>query len=150
MISQKIQKALQGSSAIRAMFVEGNELAARVGRENVYDFSLGNPATPAPAALNDSIRDLLDEADKKGAAGSLELHGYMENAGYTDVRAAIAENLNKRFGTKFDYHNVTMTVGAASLSRILLVAVLLPIGCAMLAKRGGNIAALTADLQKAG
>ena len=35
MISQKIQKALQGSSAIRAMFVEGNELAARVGRENV-------------------------------------------------------------------------------------------------------------------
>ena len=81
MISQKIQKALQGSSAIRAMFVEGNELAARVGRENVYDFSLGNPATPAPAALNDSIRDLLDEADKKGAAGSLELHGYMENAG---------------------------------------------------------------------
>ena len=26
MISQKIQKALQGSSAIRAMFVEGNEL----------------------------------------------------------------------------------------------------------------------------
>ena len=51
MISKKIQKALQGSSAIRAMFVEGNELAARVGRENVYDFSLGNPATPAPASV---------------------------------------------------------------------------------------------------
>lgn len=38
MISKKIQKALAGSSAIRAMFVEGNELAAKVGRENVYDF----------------------------------------------------------------------------------------------------------------
>ena len=60
MISQKIQKALQGSSAIRAMFVEGNELAARVGRENVYDFSLGNPATPAPAALNEAIKQLVD------------------------------------------------------------------------------------------
>lgn len=63
MISQKIQKALQGSSAIRAMFVEGNELAARVGRENVYDFSLGNPATPAPAALNEAIKQLVDETD---------------------------------------------------------------------------------------
>ena len=60
MISQKIQKALQGSSAIRAMFVEGNELAARVGRENVYDFSLGNPATPAPAALNEAIKQLVE------------------------------------------------------------------------------------------
>ena len=59
MISKKIQKALAGSSAIRAMFVEGNELAAKVGRENVYDFSLGNPATPAPAALNEAVRDLV-------------------------------------------------------------------------------------------
>ena len=75
MISKKIQKALAGSSAIRAMFVEGNELAAKVGRENVYDFSLGNPATPAPAALNEAVRDLVDELDP------LTLHGYMDNAG---------------------------------------------------------------------
>ena len=113
MVSKRIQKALLGNSAIRAMFVEGKAMAEKYGAENVYDFSLGNPATPAPAALNDSIRDLLDEADKKGAAGSLELHGYMENAGYKDVREAIAANLNKRFGTAFDDHNIVMTVGAA-------------------------------------
>lgn len=107
MISKKIEKALQGSSAIRAMFVEGKQMAEKYGAENVYDFSLGNPATPAPAAFNTAIKELVDETDP------LVLHGYMENAGYTDVRAAIAENLNKRFGTKFDYHNVTMTVGAA-------------------------------------
>ena len=104
MISQKIQKALQGSSAIRAMFVEGNELAARVGRENVYDFSLGNPATPAPAALNEAIKQLVDETDP------LVLHGYMDNAGYPDVRQAVAENLNRRFGTAFTSHNIVMTV----------------------------------------
>ena len=103
MISQKIQKALQGSSAIRAMFVEGNELAARVGRENVYDFSLGNPATPAPAALNEAIKQLVDETDP------LVLHGYMDNAGYPDVRQAVAENLNKRFAT----HNYTFIWGMA-------------------------------------
>ena len=64
MISKKIQKALQGSSAIRAMFVEGNELAAKVGRENVYDFSLGNPATPAPAALNEAIKECLEKQEE--------------------------------------------------------------------------------------
>lgn len=120
MISKKIQKALQGNSAIRAMFVEGKQMAAKYGAENVYDFSLGNPATPAPASLNQSIKDLLDEVD------SLEIHGYMENAGYPDVRAAIAENLNKRFGTDFDFHNIIMTVGAAGGLNIIFKTILDP------------------------
>ena len=76
MVSKRIQKALLGNSAIRAMFVEGKAMAEKYGAENVYDFSLGNPATPAPAALNNSIRDLLDEADKK-------LHKVLWN--YTDI-----------------------------------------------------------------
>lgn len=126
MVSKRIQKALLGNSAIRAMFVEGKAMAEKYGAENVYDFSLGNPATPAPAALNNSIRDLLDEADKKGAAGSLELHGYMENAGYKDVRDAIAANLNKRFGTAFDGHNIVMTVGAAGGLNIIFKTILDP------------------------
>lgn len=126
MVSKRIQKALLGNSAIRAMFVEGKAMAEKYGAENVYDFSLGNPATPAPAALNNSIRDLLDEADKKGASGSLELHGYMENAGYKDVREAIAENLNKRFGTAFDGHNIVMTVGAAGGLNIFFKTILDP------------------------
>ena len=126
MVSKRIQKALLGNSAIRAMFVEGKAMAEKYGAENVYDFSLGNPATPAPAALNDSIRDLLDEADKKGAAGSLELHGYMENAGYKDVREAIEANLNKSFGTAFDDHNIVMTVGAAGGLNIIFKTVLDP------------------------
>ena len=63
MISKKIEKALQGSSAIRAMFVEGKQMAEKYGAENVYDFSLGNPATPAPAAFNTAIKELVDETD---------------------------------------------------------------------------------------
>lgn len=120
MISKKIQKALAGSSAIRAMFVEGNELAAKVGRENVYDFSLGNPATPAPAALNEAVRELVDELDP------LTLHGYMDNAGYPDVRQAVADNLNRRFGTAFDAHNIIMTVGAAGGLNIIFKTILDP------------------------
>ena len=41
MVSKKIQAAFAGSSAIRAMFVEGKEMAKKYGAENVYDFSLG-------------------------------------------------------------------------------------------------------------
>ncbi len=120
MVSKKIQEALKGSSAIRAMFVEGKELAAKVGKENVYDFSLGNPATPAPEAVNQAIRDLLSEEDM------LTLHGYMDNSGYEDVREAVAQNLNKRFGTAFDYHNVIMTVGAAGGLNIIFKTILDP------------------------
>lgn len=125
MISKRIEKAMQGNSAIRAMFMEGKEMAEKFGAENVYDFSLGNPATPAPAALNDAIRALLDESDTK-EGGSLELHGYMSNSGYEDVRGAIAENLNKRFGTKFDFHNIVMTVGAAGGLNIIFKTILDP------------------------
>ena len=40
MVSKQIEKALEGNSAIRAMFEEGKEMAQKFGAENVYDFSL--------------------------------------------------------------------------------------------------------------
>ena len=120
MLSKKIKAALEGSSAIRAMFVEGKELAARVGAENVFDFSLGNPATPAPEAVNRIVKELVDGEDP------LVLHGYMSNSGYEDVRAAIADNLNKRFGTDFTWENIVMTVGAAGGINIIFKTILDP------------------------
>lgn len=79
MLSKKIKQAMAGSSAIRAMFME-EEMAARYGAENVYDFSLGNPATPAPEKIKTAIYDILDKEDP------LVVHGYMANAGYEEVR----------------------------------------------------------------
>ena len=38
MISEKMQQAVAGSSAIRAMFQEGRAMAAKIGAENVFDF----------------------------------------------------------------------------------------------------------------
>ena len=73
------------SSAIRAMFEEGNRLAGIYGAENVYDFSLGNPNVPAPEAVKDAIRELLDEENP------VVLHGYTSsNADYEDARQATA------------------------------------------------------------
>lgn len=120
MVSKKIKAAMAGSSAIRAMFMEGKEMAARVGAENVYDFSLGNPASPAPKSFNEAVKAILDETNP------LVIHGYMANSGYEDVRKAIAENLNSRFGTHFDVHNITMTVGAAGGLNIIFKTILDP------------------------
>lgn len=125
MISKKIQTALAGSSAIRAMFIEGKEMAEKYGAQNVYDFSLGNPATPAPKAFNEVVIELAKQALEDDNT-ALELHGYMSNSGYPKVRQAIADNLNKRFGTEFDFHNVVMTVGAAGGLNIVFKTILDP------------------------
>lgn len=42
-------------STIREIFEYGNQRAAIVGRENVLDFSLGNPNVPAPDAVREAI-----------------------------------------------------------------------------------------------
>ena len=121
MISKKMENMVANSSAIRAMFEEGNRLAKIYGPENVFDFSLGNPNVPAPKAVKQAILDILDEEDE------LVLHGYTNsNAGYEDVRQAVAESLNERFGTAFAAKNITMTVGAAGGLNVILKALLNP------------------------
>lgn len=120
MISEKMQKLASNNSAIRAMFEEGNRLAALYGRENVYDFSLGNPSLPAPASVKKAITDILEETDP------VYLHGYMSNAGYPEARSAIAESLNRRFETSFNENNIIMTVGAAGSINVILKTLLNP------------------------
>ena len=107
-ISKEMEKLLAGGSVLRIMFEEGKKLAKEYGRENVYDFSLGNPSVPAPSEFDQAIREVLDEND------SMSLHGYMSNAGYEDTRQAVADSLNRRFGSHYSWQNITMTVGAAN------------------------------------
>lgn len=121
MISKKMETMVANSSAIRAMFEEGNRLAKIHGAENVYDFSLGNPNVAAPEAVRSAIRELLDEED------SIVLHGYTNsNAGYEEVRETVAQSLNERFDTKFGANNIIMTVGAAGGLNVILKALLNP------------------------
>lgn len=120
MISEKMKPFMQNNSAIRAMFEEGKKMAAVYGKENVYDFSLGNPSVPAPAAVRQAILDVLEEEDEN------MVHGYMSNAGFEDVREAIAESLNRRFCTHFHMGNIMMSVGAASGLNVILKTILNP------------------------
>ncbi len=111
---------VENSSAIRAMFEEGKKMAKEFGAENVYDFSLGNPNVPAPETVRESIRRLADTVPP------VQLHGYMSNAGYEEVREKIAESLNRRFGTSFEMKNILMTVGAAGGLNVILKTLLDP------------------------
>ena len=119
MVSEKMKPFMANNSAIRAMFEEGKRMAAIYGKENVYDFSLGNPNVPVPR-VNEALLDVIN-----GEAFN-ELHGYMSNAGYEDVRQTIAESINKQFGTAFSYKNLIMTVGAASGLNVILKSILNP------------------------
>jgi len=120
MISEKMLKIVSNNSAIRAMFEEGNRLSALYGRENVYDFSLGNPNFPAPPAVKQAILDILEGEE------STLVHGYMSNPGFEDVRAAVAADLNARFGESFTAENILMTVGAAGGMNVILKTLLNP------------------------
>ena len=120
MIAEKMKPFVQNNSAIRMMFEEGNRLRAKYGADKVFDFSLGNPSVPAPDCVRQAIIDLVNEEEPT------VLHGYMSNAGFEDVRATIAESLNRRFGTAFSAKNLIMTVGAASGLNVILKTLLNP------------------------
>ena len=102
MISKKMIPLVNNNSVIRAMFEEGKVMAARYGAENVFDFSIGNPNVPAPDEVKEAILDILENEDP------VKVHGYMSNAGFEETRAAVADNLNRRFGTAFTEKNIIM------------------------------------------
>lgn len=94
-------------SCIRELFEYGLRQASAVGAENVFDYSLGNPSIPAPAAVNQSIVDTLANEN------SLQVHGYTPAAGSADVRQAVAEDLNRRFDAGIRPENLFFCCGAA-------------------------------------
>ena len=120
MIAEKMKPYVKNNSAIRMMFEEGNRLRALYGADKVFDFSLGNPSVPAPDCVRQAIIDLAKEEEPT------VLHGYMNNAGFPEVRQTIAESLNRRFETNFAARNLIMTVGAASGLNVILKTILNP------------------------
>ncbi|MGM9978402.1 MAG: pyridoxal phosphate-dependent aminotransferase [Clostridium sp.] len=120
MISNKMEKLVKGSSTIRAMFEEGKKLSAKYGEENVFDYSLGNPNVEPPEEVKKAIIDIINEEPQN------LVHGYMNNAGYEDVRKKIADFINKKNNTSFTENNIVMTCGAAGGLNIILKTLLNP------------------------
>lgn len=107
MINEKYHGLGTAPSVIRELFAYGLQQAKIVGKENVFDYSLGNPSIPAPAKVNETIKNLIDNTD------SIQLHGYSMAPGFENVRQAIADNLNARFNCNAKASELFMTCGCA-------------------------------------
>lgn len=108
MLNQDLVGLGKKRSTIREIFEYGNARAKEIGRENIFDFSIGNPNVPAPDAVRRTLLSLVENTDP------VALHGYTSAQGAEPVRAKIAESLNRRFGTAYHAGSLYMTVGAAA------------------------------------
>ena len=107
MLNETALKLGTARSVIRELFEYGNTRAKVVGRENIFDFSLGNPSIPAPAEVNAAICAILKEESP------LAVHGYTSAGGDPMVKAAIAEDLNRRFQANATAQDLFLGCGAA-------------------------------------
>lgn len=106
-VSQRMLNLGTARSEIREAFAFAQARAAEVGAENVDDFSIGNPSVPAPATVAEAVHKLVDAIDP------IKLHGYTPAQGDGQARQALAEDLNRRFGTNYTADNFYLTAGAA-------------------------------------
>ena len=107
MLSSQALDRGTNKSAIRDLFEYGLMRAKEIGKENVYDFSLGNPSVPSPKIVNETLVDIINNED------SLSTHGYTPAPGDPIAREQIAQELNKRFGCNISAKNIFFTCGAA-------------------------------------
>lgn len=119
MINEQMLKLGQEPSSIRELFAYGLERKAQIGGDKVFDFSLGNPSVPAPDAVSRAIAELA-------SLPPATIHGYTPAQGAPAPRAAIAANLNERFGTSYNLNDLYLTCGAAASLNICLKALVCP------------------------
>ena len=106
-VSQRMLNLGTARSEIREAFAFAQARATEVGAENVDDFSIGNPSVPAPATVAEAVHKLVDAIDP------IKLHGYTPAQGDGQARGALADDLNRRFGTNYTADNFYLTAGAA-------------------------------------
>lgn len=96
------------ASPIRKLFNYGQEQAAKLGPDKVFDFTIGNPSIPLPADMTQALGEILQETEP------VALHSYSVSAGHPATRTAIAEDLNARYGTNYTKDQLYLTCGAAA------------------------------------
>ena len=116
MINEKMRRLGANRSVIREIFEYGIKRKAEIGKDKVFDFSLGNPSVPAPECVNENIKRLLKEES------SVTLHGYTSAQGDAAVRRAIADYINKTQDECVSADCLYMTVGAAAALTATLTA----------------------------
>lgn len=107
MVSERMKGLGTARSVIRELFEYGKLRAAEIGAENVFDFSIGNPSVPSPAAVNEAAARLLTEQPDL-------IHAYTSAQGDLQARRRFADSLNRRFGADYTADRFYLTAGAAA------------------------------------
>ena len=107
MVNESMRAMGHTRSCIRELFEYGKKQAAVVGKENVFDFSIGNPSIPAPEGVNAAIINAVQKLD------SITVHGYTSSSGNSSLRKMVTDDLNRRYGTHLTDFNIFFTCGAA-------------------------------------
>lgn len=152
MVNKRMYELGSQPSLIRELFAYGLQQAKIVGPENVFDYTLGNPSIPAPAKVQQAIKDILEDTD------SIKVHGYSMANGFEETREAIAANLNRRFDAGIKASNLFVTCGAApalisvikaltadASSEIMAVAPFFPEYRPFIEKNGAKLVVVPAD-----
>ena len=117
-INQKAYELGSKRSIIREIFEYSKIRSNQIGKDKVFDFSLGNPSVEPPKAVTDTLINLIQNSNPTF------LHGYTSAQGALSTRTAISDNLNRRFNVGLSPDNIYMTCGAAASLSISLKAVL--------------------------
>ena len=120
MLAQHYESMLGGKSVIRELSEFATVLGQKIGYENVFDYSLGNPSVPVPQAVTDTMIRLLREKNP------MELHGYSPSLGIPSVKEKIASYLDKKFGVPYKAEDIFPTSGAAGAIAHAIRAVTVP------------------------
>ena len=108
MINQKNVELGRKRSSIRELFEYGKKRKAEIGEDKVFDFSIGNPSVPAPAEVQNALKEIITQTDP------VFLHGYTSAQGDFSVRKTLADYINLRFKTSLTADCLYMTCGAAA------------------------------------
>lgn len=119
-VNTTIREQMAHASWIRRMFETGLELKQRLGADRVFDFSLGNPDVPPPAAAATALRQAAERAVQPLGLG------YVPNAGIPSFRAKLAAKLAAEQGVSLQARQVLVTCGAAGALTAFFRAVLEP------------------------
>ena len=122
MLNQTAYSLGANRSCIRDLFEYGRARAAVVGEENVFDYSLGNPSIPSPAAVDEAVRQILLDTP------TLQVHGYTSAVGDFATRQAIADDLNRRYDAGCRAENFFLGCGAAPELVAVFTALAVPEG----------------------
>lgn len=116
-ISYNVLEQMSVPSGIRKMFNKSKIIEKEFGKENVFDFSLGNPSIEPPLEFTKTGIDVL----KNNILGK---HAYIDHQGLLETRSKVVKHINDKYDTNCQSNDIIMTAGAAGALNVILKSIL--------------------------